>query len=86
MSRVASGELEDNPSQNNQIGHVGNKAYLTVDPRPASRPVALAGDGIAGDGTLGDGMPEDDAEACAPANLTCCCRVRGVLLEVPGRR
>lgn len=59
---------------------------LAVDPKPASRPVALAGDGIAGDGTLGDGMVEDDAEACAPANLTCCCRVLLEALVPLGRR
>lgn len=48
--------------------------------------MALAGDGIAGDGKLGDGMAEEGAEACVFANLTCCCRVIGALLEVLGRR
>lgn len=57
-----------------------------MDPNPACRPVALAGDGPAGDGTLGDGIAEDDVEPWAPANLTCCCRVTDVLLEVFGRR
>lgn len=57
-----------------------------MDPNPASRPVALAGDAMAGDGTLGDGMEEDAAETWVLANLTCCCRVTDAPLEVPGLR
>jgi hypothetical protein len=62
-------------------------AYLTVDPNPVGRPVALvAGDGPAGDGTLGDGIAEIGVEPWALANLTCCCRIIDVLLvEVLGR-
>ena len=59
-----------------------------MDPRPTSRPGALAGDGdgIAGDGAA-DGT-EDEEEAWPPANLTCCsrCRVIGPPVEVLGRR